>query len=194
MTSDGMDWLNDIESDAVPHAELKALELESVGTSARLALYNVVRNAFQERAQGGLTRAELAKRIDASRAFVSRLLAKPSNMTIETAARLMYGMGTELQIAERKAQQQNLYQMLFAQTASIAREPISHAAVLGGQPCVVTTRTLGGLNVLSVDGTARDDGLYEKMEAANWALFARPDAKATSSSASIVLKAKEAAR
>jgi hypothetical protein len=99
---DPMDWLDDGEPASLSDAEMKALDLERVGTSARLALYTVVRRAFDEEARSGLTRQALADRIGASRALVSRWLAKPSNMTIETAARLMFAMGRELKVAERR--------------------------------------------------------------------------------------------
>jgi hypothetical protein len=97
---DGMDWLDEAtDQDAGDFA--REIALETVGDKAQLALYNIVRRAYDEEAREGLTRQDLADRLGISRARVSVLLVKPTNMTIQTAARLMFAMGRELKMSER---------------------------------------------------------------------------------------------
>jgi hypothetical protein len=66
---------------------------------ARLSnrLHELVLDTFVKReADGEITRAELARRIDRKPEQVSRWLGAPGNWTIDTASDLMLGMGCEL--------------------------------------------------------------------------------------------------
>ncbi len=167
---DGMDWLDDVETPVVdPQDEA----LDGAASAARLLLYNVVRSTFDELAsETGLTRRELADRIKASPALVSRLLVRPSNMTIETAGRLMFAMGRDLRVSSRShcktaatatADCQNKsfgYLRAFSSTNNIyavGKMTISerHASC--------TFYDSGNVRMLQVSGSGTQaDGLYEQ--------------------------------
>ena len=50
----------------------------------------------------GVNKAELARRLDKSRAWVTRLLSGNADMTMRTFAELVYALGAEAQITRRK--------------------------------------------------------------------------------------------
>ncbi len=72
-------------------------------------VYRQLVGFFSEEAQrSGLTKAELAKRLNKDPSLISRLFQSPSNMTLETLADLLLAMGAEadppaiVRIADRK--------------------------------------------------------------------------------------------
>ncbi|WP_295226982.1 helix-turn-helix transcriptional regulator [uncultured Brevundimonas sp.] len=92
-----MDWFESA-GEADPHQDA----LTGAAQSARAALYAVVRKAFdREVGAGRLTRAKIADFLQVSPQAVSRLLRAPQNMTVETAAKLLLAMGSDLKISER---------------------------------------------------------------------------------------------
>ena len=98
MTSedDGMDWLDE----AAPARDPARDELASVAAAARLDVFNLVRGVFDhEASHSQVTRKKLAQRMGVSSALVSRWLLRPSNMTIETAAKLLFLMGREFRFS-----------------------------------------------------------------------------------------------
>ena len=75
----------------------------SAGTLAYLDWYDFVIELFIEAEKNGLTRAELARRIDKSPAVITRLLSSPSNWTIATLSNLLVGIaGAESVPSARK--------------------------------------------------------------------------------------------
>jgi len=50
----------------------------------------------------GVNKAELARRLGKSRAWMTRLLSGSANMTMRTFAELVYALGAEAQITRRK--------------------------------------------------------------------------------------------
>jgi transcriptional regulator with XRE-family HTH domain len=84
-------------------ASLRSGEADSlavVGAAARLAVFNHVRCAFEVEAhRGSMTRKRLAEALGVSSALVGRWLREPSNMTVETAAKLLFVMGREFRLA-----------------------------------------------------------------------------------------------
>lgn len=107
MTSndDGMDWF---DADVVEPVDPKAAAIEAVGNAARVALFNQVWAAFVAlNKTGSVSRASLARELSIAPQAVSRLLRSPTNMTVETAARLLFVMGRELRFnCPDKAQRQ----------------------------------------------------------------------------------------
>jgi len=97
-SDDGMNWLGR----ATPVSEREEA-LEGAGSAARLALFNLVRGTFDSLSkERKLTKRELADNLGVSGALVSRWLVKPANMTIESAAKLLYAMGRELRLSVEK--------------------------------------------------------------------------------------------
>lgn len=180
MTSeDGMDWFEAVgETD--PHADA----LEAAGASARLALYNVVRCAFDRQARkGGWNRRKLAEALRVSPEAAARLLRAPRNMTIETAARLMFVMGAQLKVSEASPAAKTF--------GSAAAEPSLHmerivfttlnftAPKLGGQPVrlvmsnpdqstqsekpKIRLRNVRGMDFADITGVGSASGCYERI-------------------------------
>ena len=58
-------------------------------------LFNFILGKFVEEQKNGLTKAALARRIGKSPEVVTRLLAAPSNLTLETLSDLLLGIGAE---------------------------------------------------------------------------------------------------
>ena len=57
----------------------------------------IVETFFEEKKSRGLTRAMLAKKIHATPEQITRWLSTPNNMTFATAAKLLAGMGMEIE-------------------------------------------------------------------------------------------------
>lgn len=171
MTSDhddGMDWLADAELVEVDeHAEA----LAGVASAARAALFNLVRGTFDELAKTeGLTRREVADRLGLPSPQVSRLLRSPTNMTVETAARVMYVMGRELWFTSEPPA--NL-------TPSVQTHVASLASILSGQGALMWSwqhvrnvslhgrlyETKQGVKMMHVDGCSDHvDGVWEQLD------------------------------
>lgn len=87
--------------DATSPAEGKerALELAAMSTSAEIL------GLFEEQRQlKGLTKADIARTLDAQRPAISRLLESDSaNPTVRTLVRLIYALGLHAEITFRKA-------------------------------------------------------------------------------------------
>lgn len=95
-----MDWLDE----NLPLADRDADNLEVVGRAARLAVFNHVRCAFEaEKQKGKMDRKRLAAALGVTPSLVGRWLREPSNITIETAARLLFVMGREFRLASQSA-------------------------------------------------------------------------------------------
>jgi hypothetical protein len=62
---------------------------------AKGRLYDYIIRKFVEEEKRGLTRAQLARRINKSPEIVTRLLGAPGNWTIETLADLLVGISSE---------------------------------------------------------------------------------------------------
>jgi len=160
MTSgnDGMDWLDEAPSEAMSPDDARAFALDSVGNSARLALFNVVKRAFSQlQSSEHLSRQDLAGRLGASRNLVSRWLLRPTNMTIETAARLMHVMGKELQITERSAQP-----ALALTMHRIDLPARTEMSASGSGNCSVAVVQGSSPRIVRIEG-ANADGVYEQV-------------------------------
>ncbi|MEX1083526.1 MAG: helix-turn-helix transcriptional regulator [Xanthobacteraceae bacterium] len=58
-------------------------------------LFNFILGKFVEEQKNGLTKAALARRIGKSPEVINRLLAAPSNLTLDTASDLLLGISAE---------------------------------------------------------------------------------------------------
>jgi hypothetical protein len=180
MTSDdGMDWLDAAPAAREPTpAERRDRELDAVGSAARLALYNTVRATFDRLAESrGLTRRQLAERLGGSSELVARLLRRPSNMTIETAAKLMFCMGEELSISRKRPaavqKPHESFRLNFAEWKdagwlfmSSCVFDSSQYARSGSSNIHVRVHEAGGLRSLRLTGSECHgvDGVYEQIE------------------------------
>lgn len=176
ISDDGMGWM-DVPPAAEEHDQHQRA-YETAARAARLNLYNVVREAFDDHCRAeGLTRKELARRMGVAAAQVSRLLLRPTNMTIETAAKLMLAMGEEVTI--RRRVRQDVQQAQPASTAvwhipSSTVRIVGHAAVAFASGTRVTPLVANGvyndggpglrtMKIVGSGGTA--DGLWEQVAA-----------------------------
>lgn len=61
----------------------------------RNRLYNFIVRKFLEKEQGGLSKADLARRIGKKPEVISRLIGAPGNWTIDTVSDLLLGIAAE---------------------------------------------------------------------------------------------------
>jgi len=69
------------------------VDIEVLEESALAMAQSTIQNAINE---SGISRAELARRMDRNRSFVSRMLSGSHNLTIKTMARSMAACGFEV--------------------------------------------------------------------------------------------------
>lgn len=175
MTSEtGMDWFL-----ASPEGvDAKADALEAAGGAARLSLFNVVRSVFDRECRAGrLSRSSVARELGVSSQAVSNLLRAPRNMTVETAAKLMFVMGAELRISERevakkKAHARWISNVLFV--SARANEGSLHyhlndcdfvktkSSSSSSSP-TVKIRTVQGMTFADISNAGVHDGCYERL-------------------------------
>lgn len=83
---------------------------EAVADAAILDLFATVRNAFNGAVLSGrCSRKAIAEKLGVSTSLISRWLVKPSNMTIRSAAKVLYALGEELEFRARKPESQALF-------------------------------------------------------------------------------------
>lgn len=175
---DGMSWLDEETGKTTPAPRSEAEEaLEGAASVARLALFNLVRSAFDEEEKlEGLTRSALAKRMGVSSALVSRWLNRPQNMTVETAAKILFSLRREVKFSARKAGAPSRGWVYFGILPNSWHSKFSDFAIDGkGFASSIITKSrerelssgphkvyeAGNIKMIRISGTAGDDGLYE---------------------------------
>ena len=61
-------------------------------------VHELLATAYKFRAEDGLTKAEVARRLDTNKSWVTRLLGEPSNITLETLAKVADALEFEPQL------------------------------------------------------------------------------------------------
>lgn len=165
---DGMDWLG-----AAPVADAEHDALNAVGRSAQMAVFSVLRAAYEDaHRRTGLSRRALSKKLRVSPALISRLLREPSNITVETAARVLFVLGHEFRVVDPMMSRRRVNASLarWSEPASIP-EPIFQANIQHGLCQVSAERPQDKASValfdevdgpeIWVNGYGEKDGLYQ---------------------------------
>lgn len=178
MTSeDPLAWFT--PSEPPSQAQEAKMALEAAGDAARLGLFNVVRAAFDRQfRQGKTTRAKVAAALGVSPQAVGRLLRKPSNMTIETAGRLMFVLDEELRLTARSQEGVRASALYFEHMPSFGIETARAQGAATLQRLQASPlhapetkfETINGVRIAWISGAGADDGPYEKMNASTGAL------------------------
>ena len=81
---------------------LLALAEGALTTGYQWAIMDAMAAVDEELKRQGLTRKELAERLEVHPSYISRILNDPDNMTVRTLFRLCNALGLEAKVAVRK--------------------------------------------------------------------------------------------
>lgn len=130
------------------------LAVELVGDAAREALFAVVRASFEQARERGVRLSDMAVVLGVSPQAVGRLLRSSSNMRVETAGRLMYAMGEELQVGKR---------VRWPDAGKLTSAMVGAAAVVRVGPRLEFDTPAPGMQLAYVTNAGKKDGTYERI-------------------------------
>lgn len=108
-------------------ASLRPEHVSYFGSQLRHDVHEEVLKLFMKRAADGMTKGELARRLDKRPEQITRWLAAPGNWTFDTAAALALGLGATLRVTSeplREATPSNRFHELAGyQPRSASPEP-----------------------------------------------------------------------
>jgi plasmid maintenance system antidote protein VapI len=109
------------------------------------AILEFTESLVQEMQRQDLTRTELAKRLGATPAYVTKLLRGKANFTIATMVRLARALGTEIEVRLGSASRRVAVKAAgHASGASAARIGRSHrVATTAGRPAALRSKPIG---------------------------------------------------
>ncbi|HDR06367.1 MAG TPA: XRE family transcriptional regulator [Candidatus Coatesbacteria bacterium] len=85
-------------------------------------ILDVSQQLFEVMEEAGVTKAELAKRLDCSKAYVTKLLRGPSNMTLRKVAEVFFALGRVLKLKAVPADEETDWECVKTKSVNHQRD------------------------------------------------------------------------